>query len=67
MWAVVGTLAVAVILSFGLLCMSINRAAAQLGCTASGLSSALATVVSGTAGCPASHPEAAAVVTSAGC
>jgi hemophore-related protein len=45
--------------------MSTNRAAAQPGCTASGLSSALATVASGTAGWLASHPEAEAVVNSA--
>ena len=48
----------------GLICMSTNRAAAQPGCTASGLSSALATA-SGTAGWLASHPEAEAAVNSA--
>ena len=47
------------------ICMSTNRAAAQPGCTASGLSSALATVASGTAGWLASHPEAEAAVNSA--
>jgi len=64
-WAVVGTIAAAVILSSGLICMSTNRAAAEPGCTASGLSSALATVASGTAGWLASHPEAEAAVNSA--
>jgi len=64
-WAVVGTIAAAVILSSGLICMSTNRAAAQPGCTASGLSSALATVASGTAGWLASHPDAEAAVNSA--
>jgi heme-binding protein len=64
-WAVVGTIAAALILSCGLICMSTNRAAAQPGCTASGLSSALATVASGTAGWLASHPEAEAAVDSA--
>lgn len=64
-WAVVGTIAAAVILSIGLICMSTNRAAAQPGCTASGLSSALATVASGTAGWLASHPDAEAAVNSA--
>src|SRR6187431_563439 len=64
-WAVVGTLAAALILSCGLLHMSTNRAAAQPGCTASGLASALATVASGTAGWLASHPEAEAAVNSA--
>jgi len=64
-WAAVGTIAAAVILSIGLICMSTNRAAAQPGCTASGLSSALATVASGTAGWLASHPEAEAAVNSA--
>ena len=48
----------------GLICMSTNRAAAQPGCTASGLSSALATA-SGTAGWLASHPDAEAAVNSA--
>ena len=65
MWAVVGTIAAVVILSCGLICMSTNRAAAQPGCTASGLPSALATVASGTAGWLASHPEAEAAVNSA--
>ena len=64
-WGVVGTIAAAVILSSGLICMSTNRAAAQPGCTASGLSSALATVASGTAGWLASHPDAEAAVNSA--
>jgi len=64
-WAVVGTIAAALILSCGLLCMSTNRAAAEPGCTASGLSSALATVASGTASWLASHPEAEAAVNSA--
>ena len=64
-WAVVGTTAAAVILFSGLICMSTNRAAAEPGCTASGLSSALATVASGTAGWLASHPEAEAAVNSA--
>ena len=64
-WAVVGTIAAAVILSCGLMCMSSNRAAAEPGCTASGLSSALATVASGTAGWLASHPDAEAAVNSA--
>ena len=64
-WAVVGTIAAAVILSSGLICMSTNRAAAEPGCTASGLSSALATVASGTAGWLASHPDAEAAVNSA--
>jgi hemophore-related protein len=64
-WAAVGTIAAAVILSIGLICMSTNRAAAQPGCTASGLSSALATVASGTAGWLASHPEAEAAVNTA--
>ena len=63
-WAVVGTIAAVVILSCGLICMSTNPAAAQPGCTASGLSSALATVASGTAGWLASHPEAEAAVDS---
>jgi len=54
--SVVGTLAAAVLLSCGLLCMSTNRAAAP-GCTASGLSSALATVASGTAGWLAGEPS----------
>jgi hemophore-related protein len=63
--AAVGTIVAAVILSCGLICMSTNRAAAQPGCTASGLSSALATVASGTAGWLASHPEAEAAVNSA--
>jgi hemophore-related protein len=63
--AVVGTIVAAVILSCGLICMSTNRAAAQPGCNASGLSSALATVASGTAGWLASHPEAEAVVNGA--
>ena len=62
MWAVVGTIVAAVILVCGLIHMSTNRAAAQPGCTASGLSSALATVASGTAGWLASHPEAEAAV-----
>jgi hemophore-related protein len=44
--------------------MSTNRAAAEPGCTASGLSTALATVASGTAGWLASHPEAEAAVDS---
>jgi hemophore-related protein len=65
MWAVVSTIAAAVILSCGLIFMSTTRAAAQPGCTASGLSSALATVASGTAGWLSSHPEAEAVVNSA--
>jgi heme-binding protein len=65
LWAVVRTIAAAVILSCGLICMSTDRAAAQPGCTASGLSSALATVASGTAGWLASHPEAEAAVDSA--
>ena len=64
-WAVVGTIAALVILSGGLICMSTNRAAAEPGCTASSLSSALATVASGTAGWLASHPEAEAAVNSA--
>ena len=64
-WAVVGTIPAAVILSCGLIWMSTTRAAAQPGCTASGLSSALATVASGTAGWLASHPEAEAAVNSA--
>ena len=64
-WAVVGIIAVAVILSCGLIHMSTDPAAAQPGCTASGLSSALATVASGTAGWLASHPEAEAAVNSA--
>ena len=64
-WAVVGTIAAVVILSSGLICMSTNRAAVQPGCTASGLSSALATVASGTAGWLASHPEAEAAVNTA--
>src|SRR6476646_8113844 len=64
-WAVVGTIAAVVILSCGLICMSTNRAAAQPVCTASSLSSALATVASGTAGWLASHPEAEAAVNSA--
>ena len=64
-WAVVGTIAAAVILACGLIHMSTNPAAAQPGCTASGLSSALATVASGTAGWLASHPEAEAAVNSA--
>ena len=64
-WAVVGTIAAAVILVCGLIHMSTNRAAAQPGCTASGLSSALATVASDTAGWLASHPEAEAAVNSA--
>ena len=63
-WAVVGAIAAVVILSGGLICMSTNRAAAEPGCTASGLSSALATVASGTAGWLASHPEAEAAVDS---
>ena len=41
--------------------MSTDRAAAEPGCTASGLSSALATVATGTAGWLASHPEAHAL------
>ena len=65
MWAVAGTIAAAVILACGLIHMSSDRAAAQPGCTASGLSSALATVASGTAGWLASHPEAEAAVNSA--
>ena len=64
-WAVVGTIAAAVILACGLIHMSTDRAAAEPGCTASGLSSALATVASGTAGWLASHPEAEAAVNSA--
>ena len=64
-WAVVGTIAAAVILACGLIHMSTNQAAAEPGCTASGLSSALATVASGTAGWLASHPEAEAAVNSA--
>jgi hemophore-related protein len=64
-WAVVGTIAAAAILSCGLISMSTNRAAAQPGCTASGLSSALATVANGTADWLASHPEAEAAVNSA--
>jgi heme-binding protein len=63
--AVVGTIAAAVILCCGLIHMSTDRAAAQPGCTASGLSSALATVASGTAGWLASHPEAEAAIDSA--
>jgi hemophore-related protein len=61
-WAVVGTVAAAVILACGFIYMSTNRAAAQPGCTASGLSSAVA---SGTAGWLAGHPEAEAAVNSA--
>ena len=61
-WALVGTIAAAVILACSLIYMSTNRAAAQPGCTASSLSSALATVASGTAGWLASHPEAEAAV-----
>ena len=64
-WAVAGTIAAAVILACGLIHMSSDRAAAQPGCTASGLSSALATVASGTAGWLASHPDAEAAVNSA--
>ena len=65
MWVVVATIAAAVILSCGLIHMSTDRAAAEPGCTAAGLSSALATVASGTAGWLASHPEAEAAVNSA--
>jgi hemophore-related protein len=64
-WAVVGIIAAAVILACGLIHMSTDQAAAQPGCTASGLSSALATVASGTAGWLASHPDAEAAVDSA--
>ena len=64
-WAVVGIIAAAFILACGLIHMSTDQAAAQPGCTASGLSSALATVASGTAGWLASHPEAEAAVNSA--
>ena len=45
--------------------MSTNQAAAEPGCTASGLASALATVSSGTAGFLSAHPEAEAAVDSA--
>lgn len=61
----VGTIAAVVILAGGVICMSTNRAAAEPGCTASGLSSALATVASGTAGFLSSHPDAEAAVDSA--
>jgi hemophore-related protein len=64
-WAVVGTIAAAVILACGLIHMSTNQAAAEPGCTASGLASALATVSSGTAGFLSAHPEAEAAVDSA--
>jgi hemophore-related protein len=64
-WAVVATIAAAVILACGLIHMSTNQAAAEPGCTSSGLYSALATVASGTAGWLASHPEAEAAVNSA--
>jgi len=64
-WAVVATIAAAVILACGLIYMSTNQAAAAPGCTSSGLYSALATVASGTAGWLASHPEAEATVNSA--
>ena len=64
-WAVVGTIAAAVILACGLIHMSTSQAAAEPGCTASSLSSALATVASGTAGWLASHLEAEAAVNSA--
>jgi heme-binding protein len=63
--AVVATIAAAVILSCGSMCISTNPASAEPGCTASGLSSALATVASGTAGWLAGHPEAEAAVNSA--
>lgn len=64
-WAIVGAVTAAAILIVGLLYMSEKPADAQPGCTASGLSSALATVASGTAGFLSSHPEAEAAVNSA--
>jgi heme-binding protein len=65
-WAVVGTIAAAVILACGLIHMSTNQAHADpYGCTASGLTSALAEVAAGTTGFLASHPEAEAAVNSA--
>lgn len=64
-WAVVGTVAATAMVVVGLLYMSNDKAGAQPGCSAAGLSSALATVANGTAGFLSSHPEAEAAVNSA--